>query len=356
MADAFLHHVWHYTDTDRRFWEERLEDFVPSRLIDAHVHCTDPALQLEAPSEEYRKSFWVEEVNDPQDGASLQRCYGIVYPRRKISCLHFGYPSTRYDLEAEARYTSRLCETTGWRGLVVLDPTWRVDYLHDLLELPGIIGVKPYYDLLGKTPVARNQQSESSIFAFLPCRHLELLDARGAWVTLHVPRAGRLGHPENIREIIGLRQRYPHIVLVIAHLGRCYTLAHAEEAFGPFAEDEGLFFDNSAVLNPAVHELSLKTFGPERILYGTDNPVFYMRGRRQWVGRTYVNRTDHPFHFNKEREPPEVEAGYTLYMYEALDALRWACDRLGIEREQVADIFCGNADRLMRKAEQGRKL
>ncbi len=76
------------------------------------------------------------------------------------------------------------------------------------------------------------------------------------------------------------------------------------------------------MLNPAVLRMAFELFGPERLLYGTDNPVFYMRGRRQWEGRRYINRTSYPFFFNKEREAPEVEARYTLFMYEALRAIK----------------------------------
>jgi hypothetical protein len=72
-----------------------------------------------------------------------------------------------------------------------------------------------------------------------------------------------------------------------------------------------------------------------------------MRGRRQWQGRTYTNRTDYPFHFNKDREPPEVEARYTLYMYEALRAIRTACEDLQLSREDVEAVLFGNARRLV---------
>jgi hypothetical protein len=169
-------------------------------------------------------------------------------------------------------------------------------------------------------------------------------------VTLHVPRAGRLGDARNIAEIKEIRRCYPRVVLVIAHLGRCYTLPHAAEAFGALADDPGLYFDNSAVLNPAVHRLALETFGPRRILYGTDNPIFYMRGRRSWQGRTYINHTSYPFFFNRQREAPEVEAGYTLYMYEALRAIRQACDDLSLDRGQVAAILHDNAAGLVAAA------
>jgi hypothetical protein len=69
-----------------------------------------------------------------------------------------------------------------------------------------------------------------------------------------------------------------------------------------------------------------------------------MRGRRQYRDRTYLNRTSHPFHFNKDREPPEIEAGYTLFMYEDLRAIKQACEELGITgRSDIEAIFHDNA-------------
>jgi hypothetical protein len=61
----------------------------------------------------------------------------------------------------------------------------------------------------------------------------------------------------------------------------------------------------------------------------------------------YVNRTSYPFFFNREREPPEVEAGYTLYMYEELWAIRRACQELGLGAADVEALFQGNARRLI---------
>jgi hypothetical protein len=83
--------------------------------------------------------------------------------------------------------------------------------------------------------------------------------------------------------------------------------------------------------------------------FGENNPVFYMRGRRLFSGRQYFNRTDYPFHFNRDRESSEIEARYTLYMYEELLAIRRACECLGLGRRDVEAIFFDNADRLIRR-------
>jgi len=347
MKPIHLHHVWDYTDVDRAFWAEHLEDWVPRTLIDAHTHVTNPAHRIEPMTEEMRRQYWVAEVSEPIDAPDAERCHGVVFPGREVRCVALGPPSLAFDIEAANEYLRIECLRRGWWALSVCPPQWSAERLAAELDRPGVIGIKPYYTLIGRDPTTRDRYLEADIFDYLPPHHLEVLDERGAWVVLHVPKADRLPHPDNIRRIGQIRERYPKVILVIAHLGRCYTAPHAREGLPPLADDEGLYFDNSAVLNPEVHRLALELLGPRRILYGTDNPVFYMRGRRQWKGRHYINRTSHDFYFNTEREPPEVEARYTLYMYEALRAMKGACEDLKLAREDVEGIFHGNAERLI---------
>ncbi len=347
MEPIPLHHVWDYRDVDRAFWREHLEDWVPARIVDAHTHVTNPAHRLEPMTEEMRRQYWVNEVSEPIDAATAERCIRTVFPGRQVTCVAMGSPSLAFDIEAGNEYLRAECQPRGWHSLALVRPHSEPSAVAAELAKPGVIGVKPYYSLIGRDTATRDKHLEAGIFDFLPHSILEVLNERGAWLTLHVPKADRLPHPDNIREIREIRRRYPDIIVVIAHFGRCYTEPHALAGLPPLADDPGLYFDNSAVLNPAVHRIALEQIGPERILYGTDNPVFYMRGRRQWRGTTYVNRTSYDFYFNKEREAPEIEATYTLYMYEALRAIRQVCDELGLGRREVRAIFHDNAQRLI---------
>lgn len=348
MNPTPLYFVWDYNDTDRAFWAEHLEPWLPSRIIDAHVHVTDPALRREPMTEAMRRQYWVNEVFECLDGPAAEHCYRTVFPGRETRCLAFGFPDLAFDLEGGNDYAQRECQRLGWLNLAVIRPQWSPARVEAALARPGVIGVKPYYALIGADPNSRDAHLEASIFDFLPHPILEVLDDRQAWVTLHVPKADRLGHPDNLREIRELRRRYPRIVLVLAHLGRCYTEEHALEALVPLSDDPGIYFDTSAVINPASHRVALQHLGPGRLLYGSDNPIMFMRGRRQYRGRAYVNRTSHPFHFNREREAPEIEARYTLFMYEDIRAIKQACEDLGIhDRGQIEAIFYGNARRLI---------
>jgi uncharacterized protein len=348
MKPTPLHYVYDYNDVDRAFWAEHFEGWLPSRIVDAHTHVMDPHLRLGKMTEIMRRQYWVNEVSEPIAAPIAERCYDTVFPNREFNCVAFGMPSLEFDIEAGNAYVQQECANRGWSSLVVIRPQWSQEKVAALLDAPGVIGVKPYYALISLDRETRDKHLEASVFEFLPHHILEVVNERGGWVTLHVPKADRLGHPDNVREVREIRRRYPNIVLVIAHLGRCYTEPHAREALPQFADDPGLYFDTSAVLNPASHRAALECLGPRRLLYGSDNPVMYMRGRRQYRDRTYVNRTNHPFHFNRDREAPEVEANYTLFMYEDLRGIKQACTELGIaSREEIGMIFHANADRLI---------
>ena len=348
MTSIPLHFVWHYTDVDRAFWAEHLEGWLPHRIFDAHTHIADPRLRLAPMTEAMRRQYWVNEVFAPIAAPTAERCHQTVFPHRKFSCIAFGVPDLDFDIDGGNAYLEAECPKLGWHNLAVVRPQWTQEKVAALLDAPGVIGVKPYYALISASRETRDAHLEASIFDFLPHHILEVVNACHAWVTLHVPKAARLGHPDNLREVREIRRRYPNIVLVIAHLGRCYTEPHALEALPQFADDPCLFFDTSAVLNPASHRVALQHLGPQRLLYGSDNPIFYMRGRRQYRNRTYVNRTSHPFHFNQDREPSEIEARYTLFMYEDLRAIKLACEELGItERRHIEAIFHDNTAQLI---------
>jgi len=348
MPEIPLCHVFAYKDIDRAFWLEHLEGWLPPKIIDAHIHFNDPRFQIEPVTEQMLKSNWVTEVSPSKpDAATAERCVQVTLPGREVTLVAFGHVDLGWEIEGSNEDIRIECLKRQWHTLVMVRPTWVAEQVDWWLSKPGVLGVKPYYSMMGYSKQGYNVHINAGIFDFMPHHQLEVLESRAAWLTLHVPKLERLGHPDNLRDIAEIRRRYPNIKLVIAHLGRSYTLPHAQEGLLPLAEDTGIFFDNSAVLNPVVHDLALRTIGPDRILYGTDNPVFYMRGRRQWSGKTYINRTDYPFHFNTERESPEIEATYTLYMYEALKAIKDTCQNLGFGREEVEKIFYGNARRLI---------
>jgi hypothetical protein len=347
MPSIALHHVWQYTDFDRDFWREHLESWLPQRIFDAHTHITEPKFRLETMSEEKRRQYWVNEVYEPIGAENTHHCGKVLYPNRDFSCLAFGDPLLEIDIESNNDHLERECEKFGWQKLAIVLPQWTADRVARELDQPRTKGFKVYYSLIENDPISRDKHLEASIFAFLPHHQLEVLNDRRGWLTLHVPKADRLSHPDNIREIKEIRRRYPQVKLVVAHLGRNYVLPHAETSLPQLADDEGIYFDLSAVFNPEVLGYAFKLIGPKRLIFGTDHPIFYMRGRQRWYGTKYVNHTNYPFHYNTKRESPANESKYTIFTYESLFAIKQAAEATGLNREDVEAIIHGNAERLL---------
>jgi len=346
MAREPLYYIYEYSDVDKAFWAEHLEMWLPRNMMDTHLHFVDPNAQIETVTEEMRRKAWVIETYTAIDAEQTERIAKVIYQSRNISYVCIPFAHLGWDTIANNRYVREEGLKRNWPSLAVTDPRWVAEQVEYELKQPGCIGVKPYFSMIRYSRFLTASFAEADIFDFLPHHHLEVVDAYRAWVTLHVPKADRLGHPSNIRQIREIRRRYPNVKLVIAHLGRCYTEEHAEKALPQLAEDTGIYWDCGAVLNPAVFTIALQCIGPKRIMWGTDNPVGLMRGRQQYREGEYMNRTSHPFFFNTEREPPEIEAKYTLYTYEQLRAIKEVFLELGLTEQHKHTFFYGTAHRL----------
>ena len=57
------------------------------------------------------------------------------------------------------------------------------------------------------------------------------MDELGAIVMLHIPRNGRLKDPVNLAQIMEIKQEFPNIRLIIAHIGRAYTRGRRRQRF-----------------------------------------------------------------------------------------------------------------------------
>lgn len=145
MPSTPLHHVWEYTDTDRSFWQEHLEDWVPQTIFDAHTHIHEPEYRLHPMTDEMRKQYWVNELFEPIGAQVAQHCYRTVFPNRDFSCLAFGMPSLDFDIEAGNKRLSEEVRSRGWNCLAAVRPQWSAEKLEEELDRPGVAGVKPYY-------------------------------------------------------------------------------------------------------------------------------------------------------------------------------------------------------------------
>lgn len=343
-------------DIDRKIYEEELRDFLPERMIDIHTHVWLKSLRPPkplAPGEVKRTVTWPSLVAEDNSIEDLLETYRLMFPGKEVSALIF--TSTRRDTAPKLNEYIRDCsKKTGFPALYYSMPEQGADELEEIIRRDGFLGLKSY---LALSP-DYIPEKEIRIFDFFPKHQLKKMDEMGAIVMLHIPRDGRLKDPVNLAQILEIKQSYPNIRLIIAHIGRAYTHEDVGNAFEVLRPCEDLLFDFSAnCCEYAIYEL-LRNAGPERAMFGSDLPILRMRTRRIEENGTYINLVPPGLYGDprQDRHLREVSAeeaeGITFFMYEELLAVKRAAARLGLSREDIEKIFFGNADKLIRGARE----
>ena len=332
-----------YRAVDAAFFAEHLEAHLPEEVFDCHTHLGLPD-QFDPISEARKRESWALEVGQTLDARDLGPMGERLFPRRRARWVAFGMPIRETHLDQANDYAAA-SRRAGRVDVVFLvtDPAWSGAEVRERVRAGGFAGLKPYPDL------ARGLAPEQvGIPEYLPDAHLEVAAGEGLAVMLHLPRAERLRDPRNIAELRAVATAYPTVPIIVAHIGRAYTVSFAAGQVEQLADLPNVHFDFAANLNADVMELTLRAVGPQRLLYGSDLPITLMHGRRGHVGDRYINYTDGDYSWNTDLEPPEVQATYTLFLYEQLRAFLVAAERVGLSREDVADVMGGNARRLVR--------
>lgn len=329
-----------YQERDARFFEQELHGFLPHRIIDCHTHI-GLREHLGFLSEQRRREMWALDVSQELTVEQLNDWNARLFPRRETQACAFGWPIRECDLESSNAYVAR-CAPQLRAAFLVTDPHWPAEKVRELVLQGGFTGLKPYPDLAGDSA-----SSEAAIPDYFPESHQALAEALGLVVMLHLPRRERLRDPRNLAEVRAMAHARPTVPLIIAHIGRAYTMSFAEGSLHQLADLANVYFDFAANLNAEVIALCLREVGAARMLYGSDLPIGLMRGRREHRGDEYINYTDGDYVWNNNRRPPEVEATYTLFIYEQLRAFRCAAEEVGLSADDLVSIFSGNFERLL---------
>ena len=331
------------TPLDAAFYAEHLRPRLPARIFDVHVHLNLPEHLALVPEERWR-SDWALESGHLLPVEDAYTCARELFPDARYAIAGMPWPIREADLAANNRYLAAKRAQGLVAPFMAVRPEWDPEAVERDLVDGGFAGFKPYGDM-----VSGVKGASLSIFDFLPRRQLEILERHGRALLLYLPRRERVADPDNVRELREILRRYPRVPVIVAHLGRSfcpYYLREGLRLLGPDARD--LYFDTSAVINPETFELAFGELPVERILFGTDMPILLWHGRRTWTQREYRNLCREPFSWNQRRESPEVEATYSLFLYEQMKAVLDACDRHHLRPEQKDGLFWANARRVLK--------
>ncbi|MBM4046345.1 MAG: hypothetical protein FJ279_14645, partial [Planctomycetes bacterium] len=291
-------------------WANELRDWLPEALFDAHVHLS-PATVIGPISPERRKEGLCAFDSFTWDDALTW--YGHLFSGKRIAGLiAFPLPLREVNLEAANAYVADLARRDARvKGFILAHPkdAQRTIQQFEAMARSGIrfTGVKPYYDLLGKS------NYESAMPEFIPEELLEFMESERLVMMLHTSGLG-VGDPANQAYLKRVAARYPRVKIILAHMGRYLKPEQFLDFMASDVMDScpNLFLESSYVTRTEIYQrvLARRELWP-RLLFGIDFP---------W-GATLVY----------ERDPGQKPGPTTHNTYHVLKAIKDAIEGLGLD-------------------------
>ncbi|HEY2931549.1 MAG TPA: amidohydrolase family protein [Acidobacteriota bacterium] len=336
-----------------QMWQKELRDWVPNRIFDAHIHL-GPAAAMGPITPQRRKEALCTFTSF--DFEELFAFYERLFSGKKITgLLAFPFPLREVNYQLANEYVAQLTQKDRRvRGLILSNPynTRETIREYESARKSGIryVGVKPYYDLVGKA--IPHSVLHTSIAEFVPEDLLEFMNSESLILMLHTGRIG-MGDPECQQWVRQTAHNYPRIRIILAHMGRYYQ----EDQFEAFIKTDVLdspsvYLETSSASLPNVYRLTLAR--PElrkRLLFGSDLPFGAITGVEYsdentvstFLTRDTYDWTDPEIEIKFQRERMRL----TYNVYHVIRALKTAIDELDLlEADKLKlkqNVFLENA-------------
>lgn len=334
---------------DEHFYNTYIRDEMPHQVIDCHTHIWKKEFLLpEGTFTPTRSALWAAQVADEQPIEDLNESLDILFPGKSMLPVIFPAIETKYDGGLNNNYVSECIRKFGYPGLALTKPDMSPELFESTIRNGGFHGSKPYLNFAPPYIPA----DEIRIYDFLPKEHLECLDKNGWAAMLHIARPGRLKDPVNLGQLLEIDKTYKNAKVIVAHIGRAYSVEDVGDAMEVLSKTENLLFDITANTNDEVMAMLIQAVGTERIMYGSDLPIFRMRAHRITENGSYVNIVPRGLYGNvsTERTMRETDdpANITIILYEEIAAFLKAARRLRLSEKQIEDVFYRTAARIFR--------
>jgi len=331
--------MWRETtkhDRNKKIFYEELDDFLPGRILDFHVHVMNegvlpPGRTFQSGGPEIT-SYTFEDLS-----TDLNECF----PGRETFAVCFGIPLVHGDHQLNNDYVADNCDNKRFFGLRLLDPHRdNAESVRRDVEGGRLLGLKPY-------PVYPRKADEGTVEIpeMLPDWSMEIVNEFGGVVMLHIPRSLRIADPLNQRQIVELCTKYPRARIVLAHIGRAYFYSNVVGNLEILRDIPNLYFDLAMVNHWEVMEYAFSRIDPRRMLYGSDIPLALAPGKSVEINNGYTYVTPKPWSLSISDDHGKIR--FTSFLYEELRAARKAVERLGLGRDFVEGLFFGNGMKLL---------
>jgi hypothetical protein len=332
-------HPWNQPfelDYNRRIFDEELDEFLPEKIFDAHVHLAGPGC---IPEEKPFSCGGVPVTNYTYENLACD--LAMAFPGRETAALCFGFPDPAYDTVASNRYVGNGADFRRFFPLRLLDPLRdTAESVSADLDRFGFLGLKPYPDYARPGDIPNAEIPE-----MLPDWAMELAHERQLLVVLHIPRPSRLEDPLNRRHIGELCSRWPRAKIILAHAGRAYYLRGIIGLLEELRHLPNLYFDVAMMQHWEVLAYLFREIATDQLLFGSDIPIGLAQGKAVEINHQYSYVTPRPWSIALCDDRGRMR--FTSFLNEELRAIRQASEAARLSRSAIAALFHDNARALV---------
>ena len=319
-----------YNSHDQRIWHDELEEFVPSRIFDAHIHMLKKDHLSAATPKAYHN--WTE-----ADFKDLQSWAKKLYPGRQVHFLVLGSPAPGIDVDSHNHWAIHqlASDPSSFMNRLITPQSKLEDIERDVRQY-GFVGLKPYrlFSVTGDVDQCR-------IHEFLPHQQLELANQLGLWVTMHLSRYEGCADRKNLDDLEEFTtKRYPRIKWILAHCARSFTYWPIRQAVARLKQLPNIWYDVSAVTDVRPLITLFLEEDSRRIFFGSDGVEFmFFRGKYLALGRAWQALDTDLIDMNFQH----CDGRPILAIYEQLLSMKHAAEIAGFSRDDIENVFWRNA-------------
>ncbi|MBU2219759.1 amidohydrolase [Patescibacteria group bacterium] len=248
-----------------------LNNWLPVGIIDGHLHCwqnhfgrtlINPSAKI--PGATFNSFPW--ELH-------LWVMSGLFF-RVRWSAVAIGSPGD-FSANNNNNYIHKLSTTNHNILPVLLAERWNSSLFIERMLVRKFVALKMYPTRKQKSSLA------AKITDVFPNEVLEAVNKNSSAIILHLPRDIFSG----VGELMDLADKYRNIKFVIAHMGNIYCYrSDLRFVLREIKKRTNILLDTAMVADSQVVAEALRTLGPGRVIFGSDAPFGYLRGRYIDVG------------------------------------------------------------------------
>jgi len=314
-----------WTDEDRALLE-RLQEFIPDKVFDAHAH--------------------LHNVKYMPEGNNLFQSFGTagaerfladqkdLYGDRKVRALLLPTPSLLFNDKPELRQEmcdwmdEELRKAPDCVGALYVMPQDTVEDIEAMLTNPQIRGFKCYH----QSAKTAGPTWFAEVGEYLPESAWQVANERGMSITIHMVKDKALSDENNMAYYKEMTAKYPNAKLILAHCARGFASWTTIEAVRELMGIPNIYYDMAAICDAAVMAEVIRQAGPKHVMWGSDYCIDRCHA-------SYMN-TGESFRWIYKHELPEgINFPICKMVLESLFSFKKASLMLDLTKDEIEQIF-----------------